>query len=210
MQLPLATRIYHFLKGPNPLHPKIWNGRLSPLNFRQVEPTDVPQCLELYDVNEPGRFPEGVRQDYETCLVARRSYMLVAEKNGRLVASGGLHYLRRRDVATLCYGLVHPDFHRMGIGTALVLTRLALLKSDEPSYRVFIAAVAKSMDFYRRFGFVHHDYWQDKHGQLHPTGLLMFTSGEIRECRELLASQGISYPADEDQVPFHEKLGESR
>lgn len=53
-------RVAHFFKGPNPLHPAVWEGRLAPLTFRRFKIEDLPQCLELYRLNEPGRFPEGV------------------------------------------------------------------------------------------------------------------------------------------------------
>jgi len=49
---------FGLMRGPNRLHPKIWEGRLSPVSFRKYKPDDLPQCLEIYSLNEPGRFPE--------------------------------------------------------------------------------------------------------------------------------------------------------
>jgi len=83
----LLNRLGHFIKGPNPLHPAVWEGRLSPLNFRRFQPEDVSQCLEIYKLNEPGRFPEGVLSEYEKSLREQRSYFLVAERNGQIVAT---------------------------------------------------------------------------------------------------------------------------
>jgi hypothetical protein len=55
----MFSRIYHLIKGPSPLHPAVWKGRLSPLRFRRFQPSDSARCLELYAINERGRFPEG-------------------------------------------------------------------------------------------------------------------------------------------------------
>src|SRR5690242_7316213 len=129
-------RVGHFFKGPNPLHPGNWEGRLSPMTFRRIETADIPQCLQIYKLNEPGRFPEGVIDKYEKALREQNSYFLVAEKDGRIVATGGIHRFLRPHVATLCFGLVHPEHQGKGIGTALLLARLALLGDKEPVYRV--------------------------------------------------------------------------
>jgi hypothetical protein len=45
----------------------------------------------------------------------------------------------------------------------------------------------------------------DMRGQQHPSGHLVVTSEEIRECRSLLAEHGISFPSDDDRVPLWEK-----
>jgi ribosomal protein S18 acetylase RimI-like enzyme len=100
---------------------------LAALRFRRFEPEDIAKCLDLYTRNEPGRFPAGVKEDYATLLSEQSTYVLVAEKDGRLVASGGLFYYSRKNMAGLCFGLVHPQFQGTGIGTTMVLARLALL-----------------------------------------------------------------------------------
>src|ERR1041385_5502612 len=198
----MFSRIYHFLKGPNPLNPSVWTGRLSPLTFRRFVSKDLPQCRELYALNEPGRFPRGVAQQYEKSLIADSAYYLVAERDSHIVTSGGISYFRREDMAVLFFGLVHPRYHGQGIGTALLLACLALLKPNRARYHVFIFAVEKSIAFYRRFGFRDFQGWQDAHGDTHPSGHLLFTSYEIRCCRVLLQDNGIVSPEDEDQIPL--------
>ena len=204
MPLPWTIRLYHFLKGPNPLHPKVWSGRLAPLAFRRFTPEDMEACLDLYVQNEPDRFPNGAKEDYFAYLREQKSYMLVGERDGRLVACGGLHYIVRKDIAVLCFGLAHPHYQGMGIGAALVLARLSLLDPAQHGVRVFICAVKKSIGYYRRFGFQHCLPWKDKQGQVHPSGQLTILSTQIRGCRKLLAHHGISVPPDEQSIPVHE------
>jgi ribosomal protein S18 acetylase RimI-like enzyme len=203
----MFSRIYHFLKGPNPLHPSVWRGHLAPVTFRRFTSQDLPRCLELYALNEPGRFPKGVAEQYEASLVQGSSYYLVAEHDRRVIASGGLSYHARPDIAVLCFGLVHPSQQGKGIGTALLLARLALLNPNRPRYHVFVFAVKGSIGFYRRFGFSKYNAWKDTQGDLHPAGRLLFKSRDIDRCRALLEDHGITVPDDETQIPFRTKTG---
>jgi N-acetylglutamate synthase-like GNAT family acetyltransferase len=190
------------MEGPNPLHPAVWEGRLSPITFRRLQESDIPACLEIYKLNEPGRFPEGVIAKYEQCLRDQSSYFMVAEKNGRVVATGGISYFQKPHLVMLCFGLIRPENQRAGIGAASLLARLALLKQDQPAYRVLICAVTKSFGYYQRFGFQLFGTWPDHQGKDHPLGALTVTYEEVQQCRKLLTDHGISFPQDEDQVPL--------
>ena len=62
MRVSWSRWIYHRLRGPNPLHPKIWEGRLSPV-LSGYESDDLPQCLEFISARgssraRPARLPE--------------------------------------------------------------------------------------------------------------------------------------------------------
>lgn len=199
------SRLYHGWKGPHPLHPSVVDKRLRPLSFRRFQPTDLQQCMDLYAANEPGRFPEGVRGTYEKCLTEQSGYFLVLEENNQIIASGGLSLFQRRDIAVLCFGLIDPKHQGDGIGTALLLVRLALLPAEGWPYAVLLFAVEKSIGFYRRFGFRQFHPWLDLQGRQHPSGSLLLSSREIVRCRKRLADCGISFPADHDQIPVRTK-----
>jgi GNAT superfamily N-acetyltransferase len=200
------ARVRDFLQGPQPLPPAAWEGRLSPRTFRRFDRRDLPQCLELYALNEPGRFPMGVKPQYEKSLTEGHAYHLVTDDSGQIVATGGVAYLHREDRVCLCFGLVHPGHQGRGIGTALLMARLAMLKPRRFTYDVFIFAVEASLPFYRRFGFSDYLPWRDPHGSLHPSGHMRLNRSDIRKCRELLCAHGIVLPDDEDQVPFRENV----
>lgn len=205
----LLYRLRHHLKGPNPLHPAVWENRLSPLTFRRFQASDIPECLEIYKLNEPGRFPEGVFSEYEKCLREQNSYFLTVERDGQIVGTGGISYYEKPSVAVLCFGLVKPTHQNTGIGAALLLARLALLKKSRPVHGVLIYAVSKSFGYYQRFGFNFLTKWKDVHGQEHPAGILLVSSAEAQNCRQLLDDHGISVPHDEDQLPFQELRDEA-
>jgi len=194
------------MRGPNPLHPTVWKGRIPPITFRRYRESDLDGCVNLYNLNAWGRFPK-LEPSYSTILASGRAYTIVAEKNGGLIAAGSVNYQRapgflNRKAAVLSFGLVHPDHHNEGIGTALVLARLALLKPSEDYYFVMICAVNKSIGFYRRLGFQDVAKWKDCEGQEHPVAMLEFLRREIRACRKLLADQQVIYPNDEELVPL--------
>lgn len=199
---PLLTRIYHFLKGPNPLHPVVWKGRLLPISFRRFETADTSNCIELYALNQEDRFPRNYIEKYKQSLAAQKSYYLVGELDNRIVASGAVSYWIREDVVVLAFGLVHPEYQRRGIGTALLLARLALLDPTRYGYRVLIFAVEKAFNFYRRFGFQPAQPWKDPNGNMHPSGQLFLPAADSRKCRQLLEAHHIVIPQDEKEIPL--------
>jgi hypothetical protein len=101
----------------------------------------------------------------------------------------------------------HPEFQGEGLGTALLLTRLALLRPARRYLRVFMFAVNQSIGFYRRFGFVPFTPWKDKNGDTHPSGVLGLFFNEILTCRKLLAAHSITFPADQDFIPVYQEHG---
>src|SRR5215471_1916074 len=90
MRLPWYTRLYHHMRGPTPLHPTVWHGRISPITFRRYRESDLPGCVNLYDLNAPGRFPR-LEPPYSTTLASGTVYTLVAETDGKLIAAGSLY-----------------------------------------------------------------------------------------------------------------------
>jgi len=118
------------------------------------------------------------------------------------VSYRGVPGFSNRKAAILSFGLVHPDHQNHGIGTALVLARLALLKPGAEYYFVMICAVNRSIGFYRRLGFRDAGKWKDCDGQEHPVAMLEFSRRDIRTCRKLLADHQVIYPDDEEIVPL--------
>ena len=75
----LFERAYLLLDRPGPFLAPEWKGRLPPMLFRRFAPADLDRCLEIYALNEPGRFPAGVNEDYRRCLEGQTSYCLVGD-----------------------------------------------------------------------------------------------------------------------------------
>ena len=148
-------------------------------------------------------------EQYRPSLAEGRSYYLVSEQGGKIVASGGISYFMDHSFAVLCFGLVHPEHQGRGLGTVLVLARLSLLDPKRPFYRVLIFAVEPSIGFYRRMGFREWTNWKDGNKQTHPSGHWILTFRQIRRCRRLLSEHGVSLPPDQDLVPVRTEHGGS-
>lgn len=133
--------------------------RLPPrCRIRLFRQDDCLAAEEIYRLNEPGRFPPDYFDHFAAWLRSKESLILVAEDDGRVVGLGGVHYLETKYptgtvFAALAFGMVHPQRHRQGFGTVLLLSRLAALPRPEPDYSILITTTGGSETFYERFGF---------------------------------------------------------
>lgn len=197
----MVRRFIHYLKGPNPLHPDVVDRPVPPVRFRTYTEADKAVCLELYRSNESGRFPDDGLKYFENTLDRQAGCLLVGELDGKVVLCCGLNYWQNWQNAVLFYGLIDPEYQRRGIGVAMVLVRLALLRSDQMDVNVFIFAVKDSVSYYERFGFRRRDHWKDEHGVEHPWAVLNLCPVDILQIRNWLAKRGIRYPAGNVTIP---------
>ena len=130
---------------------------LPPCTIRVIAGADdVAACESIYRRNEPGRFPDAARGDFLAHIRSRdKALFLVAEVDGAIAGFGGITMDRKAklEVAHLVYGMVDPAHQRRGIGTALLLARLAVLPAPRRWWTVLFVPIAGSESFYRRFGF---------------------------------------------------------
>jgi GNAT superfamily N-acetyltransferase len=156
---------------------------------RLWKPEDTQACLEIYQMNAPGRFPAEVEQEFEEVLKRDDGAMLVIENHGRVVACGGLSLAGF--VGTLFYGLIHSEFQKKGIGRLLLLSRLARIHG--PAVCVNICAVEDSIGYYERFGFTRYALWYSQNGKkAHPMAGVSVHPEICQEIATFLASEG--YP----------------
>ena len=163
-------------------------------HIREFRSTDREACLKIYRDNEPGRFPLGLIAHYEEVLDLPVYLKLVCCIEDRPVAFGGAWTIPtpRSDHVWLAYGMVSPEYHRRGVGTTMLLARLAALPRPSDSFRVMLTNVAASEGFLTRFGFA-------RHGRMRigSSGLAIDVKSAIlnvagwKKCRELLRLMGI-------------------
>ena len=97
--------------------------------------------------------------------------------------------------------MVKPTLHRRGIGTAMLLARLAALPPPVKPVRIMLSNVAAAEGSFARFGFAHQ-------GQMpvHPGGSLMDVKAALldatgwQKCRAVVHGLGIE-PTDLPPVP---------
>ena len=121
---------------------------------RPLRHPDKERCEEIYRLNEAAHFPAGFFDKYRERLNSPKILFLVAEVGGGVCGVGGIRVERPSlPVALLTFGMVHPAMKGRGIGTALLLARLAAVPESLLPCTVAMTAVGGSNTFYERFGF---------------------------------------------------------
>ena len=116
---------------------------------------DRAACLALFDGNVPLFFTEAERADFADFLDSRAgdwAYQLI-ERDGAVVACGGVALGADGCTAGLCWGMVARDRHRAGLGRALIQARLAAARALG-ARQVRLDTSQHSQGFYARQGFV--------------------------------------------------------
>jgi len=181
------------------LHPA--DGHIGPLRIRSYTPNDFAACREFYVLNEPGRFPDGVLPEFEESLQSDRYIYLVAEKDGVLCGCGGVIIIEQHGRAALCSGLVHPEYHGQGIGTALLLARIAILPKDQ--WFVTLSPVPASRSFYERFNFREFTRFQGTGGVVMPLHYVRVSPDESGLCMKRLMDAGVALDMRVISSPTH-------
>jgi predicted N-acetyltransferase YhbS len=124
-------------------------------HIRSVRATDFDRCEEIYRANEKAHFPAGYFPRFSSWLRDQPALILVAEKEATVNAVCGISAQEQEGhhVAVLSFGMVDPTLHGRGYGTALLLTRLSLLRTAKPQTFVMLSTTGGSERFYKRFGF---------------------------------------------------------
>jgi GNAT superfamily N-acetyltransferase len=91
------------------------------------------------------------------------AYFVRDDPAGGLAACGGIAFAAGAPVATLCWGLVRRDLHRKGIGTAMILERLALAWARGVAV-VAMDTTPAALGFFLRHGFAEVSRTRDGYG----------------------------------------------
>ena len=123
-----------------------------------MEPADLPALHAIYQSNIPDFLPDDPEVVRE-CIQETSPNYFVIEINGEVVAGGGVELAEGCSDATLYMGIVRRDLHGQGLGTLLMLLRLAWTEGNPG--RVWLMIHEKTRGFYERFGFrkVHDHPW---------------------------------------------------
>jgi GNAT superfamily N-acetyltransferase len=196
--------VFEWLTGPKRailrFDPTPADGRIPKLNLSSFNSSDTDACINIYRLNEAAHFPPGLLGEFKRTLSAYGTRFVVARYETEVVGIGGIAPWRRGPlhVVPLVFGMVHPQWQRRGVGSALLLARLASLPEPKPYWRVSLSPLRGSQSFYARFGFTYagslpylhlHTDWHDLH----------LYADEWRRCKEILIEAGVQWvqlPAD--------------
>lgn len=122
------------------------------LRIRNYQPADFDACSAIYHSNLNGFLPDTPELFIKYLSKPPRHY-LVIESSGAIVACGGLETRSDINASAFAFGMVHREFHHRGLGSLLVLTRLALFDGEHDPISVSMETTVTVEAFYRQFGF---------------------------------------------------------
>lgn len=129
---------------------------VSAANVRPWRPADRDTGLALFDSNVPKYFAEHEREDFLAHVDELPGpYFVLMDADGTPVGCGG--YAQEDDrpgSAALCWGMIHRDRHRQGLGDALLRFRLEKIAADPAFREANIETSQFSRGFFQRYGFV--------------------------------------------------------
>jgi GNAT superfamily N-acetyltransferase len=156
------------------------------MRFRQYVSTDREACLAVFESNVPEFFLESERGEFLSGIDHEnvRTYFVVEDDRGRVVACGGYLLDERNGAAWITWGMVARDQHRRGIGTFLLASRLARLWELGTVKVVHLDTTQHSRRFYERHGFVAERFVENGYGLgMHRIDLILRLTPE--RCRSV-------------------------
>jgi predicted N-acetyltransferase YhbS len=160
---------------------------LRACRIRPMLEADMESCVRIYQLNDGGNFCGGLDK-FRTSREKGSSLYLVCEEDGEIRAMGGMNicYTGNDEIVNLFFGMVHPDHHHRGFGTAIVLARLSMLPAPRDEWQVRMHSVADG--FHRKFGFHPYEVVHDENGNRIVSLMLYLSFNKIARSRVVLAA----------------------
>jgi N-acetylglutamate synthase-like GNAT family acetyltransferase len=120
--------------------------------FEKYQPTLLPEVLKIFRSNMPKYF-----FDYEEKLLVEQltnrifDYYLLKQGN-TYIGAGGIG-LNADDSVSLCWGMVHKDFHNKHYGEALLKYRLDRIKEKWAGKKIINVTSQHTTGFFEKYGF---------------------------------------------------------
>lgn len=129
---------------------------MSDILSRPYMAADRAACLAIFDGNVPAYFAPEERAafaDHLDGLPAVGAPYLVLEDRGAVVGCSGLSFAAQGTHASLSWGMVDRTRHGGGLGTRLLLARLAMARATPGLTELVLETSQHTRRFYERFGF---------------------------------------------------------
>ena len=155
-----------------------------PWRFRSYQASDKEACLRVFESNMPKYFLPAEKEKFSAYLDEfPQDYLLVEDDGRQVIAGGGYALGLDGGAATLCWGMVHKDWHGHGIGQFMLWNRLSKLAQIPKMKLIRLDATQHSVEFFMKKGFKTYRITQNYYGpDLHHYEMYMILDDEkIRE-----------------------------
>ena len=123
------------------------------MDVRPYSPADRAACLAVFDSNTPRFFNPSERPDFEKFLDAVDSPYFVMEHEGAIAGSGGYAIADDTSLASLVWGMVRADLHKLGLGRFLLMYRLREITKAGGVQLVRLGTSQHTAPFFEKQGF---------------------------------------------------------
>lgn len=123
------------------------------MDIRPYSPADRAGCLEAFDSNAPQFFHPSERASFEAFLDAMDGPYFVMEHEGRVAGCGGYAISQDKSMASLVWGMVRNDLHKLGLGRFLLLFRLRRITDTAGVPLVRLGTSQRTVGFFENQGF---------------------------------------------------------
>ena len=121
--------------------------------FRRYNSSDREACLAIFDSNCPEFLHPKERADFQAWLDAPEGIYLVMVESGRVIGCGGFVIDAQERKLSLCWGLLHADWHGRRLGELLLLERLTRGVDSGGATWSRLATTPKVEPFFVRVGY---------------------------------------------------------
>jgi ribosomal protein S18 acetylase RimI-like enzyme len=123
------------------------------MNLRPYTTNDRSRCLEIFDLNCPRYFAYEERENLAEYLDHPDGpYFILENDEGQALGCGG-YALEASGAASLVWGMIHPQWHRQGLGRFLAMYRLREISRQGGVQLVRMDTTEQSVGFYEKLGF---------------------------------------------------------
>ncbi|TDS12197.1 GNAT family N-acetyltransferase [Sphingobacterium paludis] len=131
--------------------------------IRPYHPHDKVALLDLLTLLVPTYFAEEEIADFKDYLDQKIELYFVAERQGKILAAGGINFESDKGLGKLSWDFVHPDEQGKGVGKKLLTYRIDLLKGMSDMRSISVRTSQLAYLFYQKHGFelveIQKDYW---------------------------------------------------
>ncbi len=128
------------------------SSQTSGVDIRAYLPSDRDACLAVFDSNMPEFFALSERAEFEKFLGSPGAYF-VMEHEDAIVGCGGYAVADDANLASLVWGMVRRDSHRLGLGRFLLMYRLREIGKLEGVQVVRLDTSQRAAGFYEAQAF---------------------------------------------------------
>ncbi len=123
------------------------------LVFTKYTPKDLPLVRELFFSNVPLYFKEFEWEEFEQFLNSSMAELYYTGRlNEKLIACGGIG-TKEEGVVSMCWGMVHANYHKKGYGMELLKFRLNLCSELYTNSTIEVKTTQLTFGFFEKFGF---------------------------------------------------------